>query len=203
MGINLSAGDLLVGSTPCVAAAVPKVCSNAPAAARHTSSAFSAGKREARGSTAHQSTCRGSGGGTKKRALRSAAEVAGPPVELSLRVGRWVCQGRPRRGRPASQAKRTGLRCFGDEFIALFCGRDVGRKTASQRPGTRATTSGIAWIMSLGGASGQKVSQAGAGGVHLASSTQKRRRRRRRTLASSPEPQNCPEKPVEPLLPVR
>ena len=105
VGINLPAGDLLVGSTPCVAAVGPKVCSNAPAAARHTSSAFSAAKREARGSTAHQSTCRGSGGGTKKRALRSAAEVAGPPVELWLRVA--LCVERPlRRRRISSRSSR-------------------------------------------------------------------------------------------------
>ena len=84
-----------------------------------------------------------------------------------------------------------------------LCARDSRRNVLSEARDLRHSLRESMDHVSVVGSSGQKVSQAGAGGIHLASSTQKRRRRRRRTLASSPEPQNYSEKPVEPLLPVR
>ena len=77
------------GSTPCVAAAAPKVQGNAAPAARHTSSASIDEERELRGSVACDAVYESSGFGTSKRALPELADdrgalAQGCPVRLQV-----------------------------------------------------------------------------------------------------------------------
>ena len=107
------------GSTPCVAAAAPKVQGNAAPAARHTSSASIDEERELRGSVACDAVYESSGFGTSKRALPELADdrgalAQGCPVGLQVPSALFEQEG-------GTTMRRTNLASIHRIHIRLIC----------------------------------------------------------------------------------